>query len=139
MRIDDMLSQYQNEDFPELSADLDRLIYRAELLGYDPELLGGLIKKLVKKIKKRIKARKKKGGSGGVYSISTPSGTVSVGAGGVQVVRPYGAGEQYPAVTAPGLTVKRAGIMDMIQENPALLMIPAAALIFLLTQKKKSK
>ena len=141
MRIDDMLSQYQNNDFPELVGAIDSLINRAELMGYDttdPELMGGLIKKLVKRIKKRIAAKKKKGGSGGTYSISTPTGTVSVGAGGVQLTRPAGTGTGTTmplSIQQPGM--QQAGIMGMIQEKPYLLAIPALAMALIMAKKKK--
>lgn len=146
MRVDDMLSQYQNEPFPEeLEGDMDLMVDDMDLMGYcEPELMGGLIKKLIKKIKKRIKAKKIKGKSSGNYSISTPSGTVSIGPQGVNVLRPAGmvtpGMQQISPSMVPATTIQRGGLLDTFKENPAMLAIPAAALLFIaMSKKQKSK
>jgi len=111
----------------------DSLQKIAEYMGYDisdPDQLHGFIQNIAAKIKGAIqKARAKRGGEPGTYAVQTPSGTVSVSdTGKVSAVT--------PKPKAASTKAKTAGFMDMIQNNPMIVLAAGAVLVFVLSKKR---
>jgi hypothetical protein len=110
----------------------DQLSTIAEFMGYDiddPVQLQGFVQDIAAKIKGAFqKARGKRDGQG-VYAVSTPSGTLSLSeAGKVSAVTPK------PAAVSP--KARSAGILNMLQENPLLVLAAGAVIFFVLSKKR---
>lgn len=118
------------EEMDELS---DLLYDRAEMLGIDPddpEIMGGLITNLVKKIRDRIKKRKAKKSSASV-TVSTDSGTASLGPGGFSYTSTGALNQRFVPSSA-------ASSFDEMLKSPMVL-LAGAGLLFLLLKKKGRK
>lgn len=128
---------YKNLDDTLFMGDIrtDSLEKIAQYMGYDnirdPDQLQGFIQNMAAKIKGAIqRSREKRGGESGSYAIQTPSGTVSVtDTGSVSAVT--------PKTKAASTKAKTAGIMEMIQNNPMIVLAAGAVVVFLMSQKKR--
>lgn len=126
---------YKNKDDTLFMGDIrtDALERVAEYMGYDisdPDQLHGFIKNIASKIKAAIQKRRGAAQPGGVYAVQTPSGTVSVTDAGV-------ISATSPEPKRVSVKAKSAGIMDMLQKNPLIIVAAGAAILFVMSQKKR--
>jgi len=148
-RIDDMSVSgcYRGDSVDLIGGDeLDQIIDDYGLMGngfmgndLDNVYMGGWLKKLVRRIRDRVRARRAARAASGIpssYSVSTPGGVVSAGAGGFSFT-PGASAITRGAGAGAGTGVQQAGIMGAIQKNPMLLAIPAGLMLFMLSQKKR--
>lgn len=132
MRVDDMFGYDDFDDGMENQV--------AELMGYEYDSMDFYGKSLIKRIISRIKrarrrrAKAKKRGAGGdAYSIQTPGGSIKYSdAGGLSFLKPSKGSKG----NVHDYAQQRPGIMQMVQDNPLLLAIPAGALFFLAMQRR---
>lgn len=152
MRYDDMFdSDTQFQDRPDRSMygdELDLLgeeiINELELLGYntnDIDLLGGPFARLFKKIRDRVRARRaaraeKKARAGMPpaqaevpYTISTPQGVLRADSTGLALTKPAGG---VPVQAQAGFNP-----MEMLKQNPMLLLVPVAGIAIMMMGKKR--
>lgn len=133
---------------PFIHGEIDGIIEDAELMGIDiddSELMGGLIQNVVKKIagavRKRREAKAKSGQSTSFPSLSiqTGQGTAALGPGGITWT-----GQQNIPIGNTGMSLQTTPqsetILDKVKNNPALLAIPAGAMmLFMVMSKRGSK
>lgn len=133
---------------PFIHGEINGIVEDAELMGMDiedPELMGSLIQNVVKKIagavRKRREAKAKSGQSSSFPSVSiqTGQGTAGIGPGGITWT-----GQQNIPIGNTGMSLQTTPqsetIMDKIKSNPALLAIPAGAMmLFMVMSKRGSK
>jgi hypothetical protein len=81
------------------------------------ELSGNIFKKLISAIKKKAKKSK------GTYKIVTPTGTATIGPGGLDITK-----QGTAAATGQTTQPIQSGISSMFQ-NPIMLLIPAALIL----------
>lgn len=130
---------------PFIHGEINGLVEDAELMGIDiddPELMGGLIQNVVKKIagavRKRREEKAKSGQSSSFPSVSiqTGQGTAALGPGGLTWT-----GQQNIPIGNTGMSLQTTPqsetIMDKIKSNPALLAIPAGAMMLLMVMSKR--
>lgn len=133
MRVDDMFGYDDFDDGMESQV--------AELMGYEYDSMDfygkSLIKRIISRIKRarrrRAKRAKKRGNGDDAYSIRTPAGSVKYSdAGGLSFLKPSKGSKG----NVHDYAQQRPGIMQMVQDNPLLLAIPAGALFLIAMQRR---
>lgn len=130
---------------PFIHGEICGMVDNAELMGYDfedPELMGGFIVNAIKKIAANVRKRREaKSNSQSIPSVSvqTSQGTAAFGPGGLTWT-----GQQTIPIGNTGMVLQtqpqQETILDKVKNNPALLAIPAGALVlFMVMSKKRSE